>query len=328
MTTGTKMDTEIIKLPIEEFTTTKVDGDGIFDQLMQANKAHLEQEFQKNRIKGPEYATVYLGSLEQTMQTALQFFIEGRKSKLEEKLIEKQIELADKQLDMADCEQALCRANISKVNAETAMITAQMEKIPHEIALAQAQADIAAEQVLIAKEELLIAKANLVKIPAEIANIEANTTLLGKQVDKLTKDILQVTSQTSLIDQQTVNAKTENITMQKQQCKLDAEFDLLVLQKGKVGSETALLTQKVATEAAQVSSGGVDPNSVIGRQKALYVAQTDGFQRNAEHQVAKLMADTWAVQRTTDEGVQPGGAGLGDAEIRRAINKALSGVQA
>ena len=49
-------------IALADLTTSLVDGEGVFDVLMRANKAHLEQEFIKGRIKGPEYAQVYLGS--------------------------------------------------------------------------------------------------------------------------------------------------------------------------------------------------------------------------------------------------------------------------
>lgn len=303
------MPQDLTKIPIDEFTTAAIDGTGVFDVLMQANKAHLLHEFEKGRIKGPEYANVYLGSLEQTMQTAVEFFIQSTKSKLEALLIEKQIELADKELElmdkklsMADCEQALCQAQIAKLGAETDMIVAQMDKIPFEIALAEAEMETAQENVL-------IARANLAKIPAEIAHIEA---------------------QTSLVEQNTVNAVTENDTMLKQQCKLDAEYEVLMQTIAKVQAEASLLGHKSATELAQTQGAGVDSDSIIGRQKLLYTAQTEGFTRNAEHAAAKLMADTWSVRRTTDETGESGNSTnkLDDQTVGRAISKLLAGVGA
>ena len=59
-------------ITIANLTQATVDGTGVFDVLMRANKAHLEAEFAKGRIKGSEYATVYLGSLQAVLQTAFQ----------------------------------------------------------------------------------------------------------------------------------------------------------------------------------------------------------------------------------------------------------------
>lgn len=218
-------------LTVNDLTLATLDGTGVFDVLMRANKAHLESEYQKNRIKGPEYATVYLGSLESVMQTSLQFLLNKDKSDLEAQLIQAQIE---------------------KVNAEI-----------------------------------------------------------------------------GLVKQQTANAAIEAEVLRAQKCKLDAEFDVLLQSKLKTAAEVTLLAQKTQTEKAQTVAMGVDADSVIGRQKALYAAQATGFERDAEQKVAKLMIDSWNVRRTTDEGTVADGTNmLYDPAVGRAVNKLLAGVGA
>ena len=212
------------QLTVQNLSQATLEGNGVFDVLMRANKAHLEAEFAKNRIKGPEYATVYLGSLTQVMQTSLQFLLAQKKEELDAQLLEKQI---------------------------------------------------------------------------------------------------------ALTEQQRLNAIAENAVLVAQECKLRAEFDLIMANILKANQETALLSQKVATERAQVTTMGVDEDSVIGRQKSLYVAQTDGFKRDAEQKAAKLMVDSWNVRRTTDEGTVADAVNLlNDATVGRAVSKLLSGVGA
>ena len=195
---------------IANLTEASVGGNGVFDIMMRTVKAHLEQEYSKNRIRGVEYSTVYLGALETTMQHALAFLVQNQKIGLEATLLQKQLDIA-----------------------------------------------IATE------------------------------------------------------------------------CKLKAEYDLLMLQKDRTTAETALLTQKLQTEKAQTMALGIDEDSVVGRQKALYQAQTNGFTRDAEQKVAKIMVDTWNVRRTTDEATVADGTNmLNDVTIGRAINKMLSGVGA
>lgn len=211
-------------LLVSELSQTTLDGTGVFDVLMRANKAHLDAEYAKNRIKGAEYATVYLGSLQSVLQTALAFVLQQRKNDLEAILLEKQI---------------------------------------------------------------------------------------------------------ALLTQQGLNAVTEGLVLTAQKCKLDAEFDLLQSEKLKSIAETALLTQKNATEKAQTMALGVDVDSVVGRQKALYMAQTNGFARDAEQKAAKLLVDTWNVRRTTDEATVADGTNmLNDITVGRAVNKMLTGVAA
>ena len=211
-------------IAIGELTETTVAGDGVFDVLMRASKAHLEQEFLSGRIKGAEYSTVYLGSLEAVLAASLQFLLQHEKSQ------------------------------------------------------------------------------------AEVA---------------------QVTAQTALITQQTANAVIEGTVLTAQKCKLDAEFDLLQSTNLKTVQETMLLLWKTNTEKAQTVALGVDVDSVVGKQKLLYAAQTEGFSRDAEQKAAKVMVDSWNVRRTTDEGTSANGSNrLDDGSVGRAVSKLLTGVGA
>lgn len=258
-------------ITINDLTLTTLEGTGIFDVLMRATKTHLEAEFNKNRIKGPEYSTVYLGSLESVMRTSLEFLLQRQKISLEAQLMEQQVLVA--------------QAEVEKANA---------------------QVELAKQQVLQSKVELEILQLNKDKIPAEIAHLNAQTALLG---------------------QQKLNAVIEGEVLTNQVCKLKAEYDLLMLQKDRTTAETSLLTQKIATEKAQTTEIGVDANSILGRQKNLYLAQTEGFARDAEQKAATLLADTWKVRRTTNEDTIADSTNkLDDPTIGKAIQKLLSGI--
>lgn len=201
-----------------QLTEKTLTGTGIFDELMSAMNVHLQKEYASNRIRGGDYANVYLGALNSVLQQSVAFLL-------------------------------------------------QQEKAGHE-------ADLVAQQV--------------------------------------------------------TNAQKEHEVLHAQKCKLDGEFDVLVEQVLKVQAETALLGQKRSTELAQVSATNVDVDSVIGRQKGLYAAQTDGFSRDAEQKAAKLMIDAWNVQRTTDPDVTAANNvnRLDDANIGSAVSAMLTGVGA
>ena len=64
------------------------EGSGVFDNLMEAINGNIKVQFDAGRLKGPEYAEVYLGS----MQTAI---AEAMKFVLNKKSIEKALENAD-----------------------------------------------------------------------------------------------------------------------------------------------------------------------------------------------------------------------------------------
>lgn len=207
---------------IADLTVATLDGAGVFDVLMRATKVHLEAEFAKNRIKGSEYATVYLGSLNSVMTASLAFLLQKDKADQEAHLIIQQILLAT---------------------------------------------------------------------------------------------------------QQTANAVLEGTVLVAQKLKLDAEIILINSTKDKTVEETALLLQKTVTEKAQILAAGVDVNSVVGKQKALYSAQTDGFTRDAEQKAVKLMVDTWNVRRTTDENTTANATNkLQDSAVGAAVTKLLEGI--
>lgn len=211
-------------LTLAQLTEGSLSGDGVFDVLMNATKAHLESEYTKNRIRGPEYSQVYLASMQAVLQQATAF-------------------------------------------------------------------------------------------------------LLTK--DKAANEAAMVAAQIALLEQQRLNAIAEHDVLLAQKCKLDAEYDVLMEQKLKSAAENQLLVQKVITERAQVQAIGVDADSVIGKQKALYQAQTDGFKRDAEQKAAKLMVDSWNIRRTTDEATVADQTNmLADTVVGRAVSKMLEGVGA
>lgn len=211
-------------LTLAQLTEGSLSGDGVFDVLMNATKAHLESEYTKNRIRGPEYSQVYLASMQAVLQQATAF-------------------------------------------------------------------------------------------------------LLTK--DKAANEAAMVAAQIALLEQQRLNAIAEHDVLLAQKCKLDAEYDVLLEQKLKSAAENQLLVQKVITERAQVQAIGVDADSVIGKQKALYQAQTDGFKRDAEQKAAKLMVDSWNIRRTTDEATVADQTNmLADTVVGRAVSKMLEGVGA
>jgi len=386
-------------IAVADLTQATLDGTGVFDVLMRANKAHLEAEFNKNRIKGAEYSTVYLGSLTQVMQTALQFLLTKEKTDLEAQLLQKQILLAQSQIDKAASEKLQIEAQTLLINqqkanlvdelltataqriklaqetlvvtaqktqleAQTANVAAELLNIPKQGTLLDAQkevqlqqklnlaadklrvdaqaAQITAETLNVPKQgDVLVAQKNQVtqqtanllaeasNIPKQGLLIDANKAQAIQQTTNLVTQSLQIEAQTLLITQQKANAIIEGTVLTAQQCKLTAEFDLTMGNVLKAAQETSLLSQKVATERAQVTALGVDDNSVVGRQKLLYQAQTSGFTRDAEQKAAKLMVDTWNVRRTTDEGTVADSTNkLADTFVGRAVDKLLTGVNA
>lgn len=88
------MSLPIVPLTIDDLTKTTVDGNGAFDVLMRGSRAHMQQEYDSNRIKGQDYAQVYLGTLTAVLQNAVTYLLQKDEASQKALLIAEQIKLA------------------------------------------------------------------------------------------------------------------------------------------------------------------------------------------------------------------------------------------
>lgn len=267
----------------QAYTTETLDGAGVFDSLMRTLKAHLKEEYSQSRIRGTEYATVYLGALNATMDKSLQFLLTRDKVKLEADVLE--LQAAQMQLDgqRAALEIDLLKQQRNKAFLDGELVKAQAAKVYQDICLAQLQEKKMQEEI----------------------------------------DLLQ--EQFKNQEEETKNTKQQRFVINATKCKLDAEFSVLVQQKLKVVQETALLAQKTSTEAAQITNSAA-VGSVIGAQTALYAAQAEGFQRDAEQKMTKMMLDTWNTRRATSSTLTSANPTnlLDDSNIGKVLEKAIA----
>ena len=143
-----------ITINFEDFSNGVVDhtnpalpewsGSGVFDKLMHAINGNILVQYESGRIKGPEYAQVYLGS----MQTAV---VEAMKFMLTKEQIDKDLELksaqvaaiatensiktaqSDKDLLLKDKELLVKQAQIDKLNDDKLTSAKQRELYQRQI---------------------------------------------------------------------------------------------------------------------------------------------------------------------------------------------------
>jgi plasmid replication initiation protein len=160
---------------------------------------------------------------------------------------------------------------------------------------------------------------------AQIA--EAQVRLTEAQILLVQEEIKRELLNAELIAAQAAKIRREIEMMDLQESLLNAQINLTTAQRTSTDAQSALVIQKTITEKAQTMAGAVEENSVVGKQKNLYQAQTNGYLRDAEQRAAKLMSDTWMTRRTTDEGTIADSTNkLNDATIGLAIEKMLAGV--
>jgi hypothetical protein len=68
---------------MKQLTTVALDGTGVFDKLMAVCGLHAQREFDEDRIRGADYATVYLGMMQACLQASTSFLIQWDKAAVE-----------------------------------------------------------------------------------------------------------------------------------------------------------------------------------------------------------------------------------------------------
>lgn len=305
-------------ITIDNVTTKALDGTGSFDVLMAAADLHLDREWAKDRIKGPEYATVYLGIVTQAMQMSLEF----QRMKADIDLTTQLIAKAQEEIALVTAQKSLIEKQIEQGTAEIAQITAQTLGIIEQTNQTVAQTAHIADQ----RNQTVAQTANITE---QTAQTVAQTTQLAAQTASTQAQTLNIPKEGALLDQKLINETEQLLVVTATKCKLQAEFDVLVKQLAKVDAESALLLQKTTSEQAQTQGGVIAGDSMLGRQNALYVAQTNGYARDAELKVGKAMIDSWNVRRGTDSATAANSTNkLADSNVGQAVQKMLTGIGA
>lgn len=165
----------------------------------------------------------------------------------------------------------------------------------------------------------------------EITNTEYKTTQEMQALRDRTSTELQALRDRTATEMQALRDRTET----ELEVLVDKTVADIASLEAKTESETRLLDQKAITELAQTSDyipntpGMNNTNDVQGtikKQKDLFGKQADGFDRDAEQKLAKIMVDTWSVRKTTDDSTLATPAGLGDPEIHAVLQKAKAGI--
>jgi hypothetical protein len=273
---------------------TDASGNGVFDKLVAAVSSQLQVEFSSGRLTASEYSKVYASAIDTVLNQSIQFLLQKDISANQADLLLAQKNLAVAQEDAVQKEILLTEANTAKVVRETEILDKQELLIEAQKVLTLAQSaktDVETEVLVIEKT----------KLTAEVDMVEAQTAQANKQVEVLNAQLVNIPKEGQLLDKQVLKAQ----------------------------SETDFLAQRIKTEKAQIFDvvDAVNVTGVIGKQKDLYAAQTDGFKRDAEQKLAKMLIDTWSVRRSTDEGIVADSVNkLSDANIGATIIKCMNSI--
>lgn len=277
----------------KDLTGGEVEGAGVFDELMRTVKAHLDKEQTAGRITDQNYATVYLGALQNTLNTASQFLLQVEQTNQQTLLLQEQVKQAKKQNELLD----LQKAQLTVQNA-----TAQYNldfTMPEQLAQLKEQTKLITQQ-----------KHNAV----------TQNTLLTTQNNQATQQIAVAVKQEELLLEQIESAKDEHTNPTGGLNK--AAYDKTV-------AETSVLNQRKLTEEAQTVGEVGAVGGVLGTQMKLVDTQKEGFLRDAEQKAAKIFSDAFSIVHsitpdTVDNG--PNAFGLGKDEANQVMDQLRVGI--
>jgi hypothetical protein len=247
-----------------EVTEGCVDGAGIYDVFMRSHMDAIQQEYKKQRIKGVEYSQVYLGGMQAAMTQAVAFALQKDEAAAKAELAKYAILNAQSAYLKSQAEVLLVGEQICKLQKETELVSAQIR-----LTTAQTWAEIAKTTVEIPTYmgEMLQEPAVLTG-PAPVDNALDIASLMGAQISKTHRERNLLASKELTEQAQTLAS---------------------VKAKDDDGGDTAPGTPIVVA-------------GVVGKEKNLLQRQSDGFLRDAEAKVAKIAADSFAVQYSTVDG--------------------------
>ncbi len=153
--------------------------------------------------------------------------------------------------------------------------------------------------------------------------VSALNNTLGQAIQFL------LTKDQAALQAATLAAQYEKIALELAQ--LEQQTLLIQSQILTDAAQRALINQKTVTEVAQtqdtpMSNTSTGYSGVVGKQNALYAAQTTGFTRDAEQKAAKLALDILATQLSTDDSMTVANTNMHPAAIGALVQKLATGI--
>jgi hypothetical protein len=206
----------------------------------------------------------------------------------------------------------LLPAQLGQTTAQTAQITKETDKSTYELTyILPAQLDrLTSETARLDYEVLSLLPAELARTNKQIDNITADISLSTANKDGIlynTANILPaqkagIEADTSVKNYQLTTqlpAQVAGVTEDTRGKAYNVDFIL--------PAQLELLREQMEARRADTMdtrSDGITPvTGSIGKQKELQEQQVNSYKRDSEQKVAKMLLDTWTVQKSMDEGL-------------------------
>ena len=238
------------EINISEVTDGTVAGSGYFDELMRAVTVHLDTQWVLNRLKGSDYATVYLGLTQSVLQQSLAFAL-GKQQ-------------ADKQAELIAAQAAEVVAGGVRTDtqlADSLLTTAEQRlEIQEKVDLLQTQDS---ELLLNGTKDRLIKDEQVIELQEKVDLLQSQdldvTAKTGIATAQSTQDLLNKQEQVTASITDTDN-KTDSVT---------ADVTLKGIQ-GNVATEQS--TKDLLVKAEQIDTA-IAQQGLINNQAATEIKQ-------------------------------------------------------
>lgn len=277
------------QLTVGTLTECTVDGQGCFDRVMTALKAHLMGEFEAGRITGAEYTKAYIASIQGALQFSVQYLL-GKDN-----------------------------AHFSALGAQATALRANVEAYTAKVQLAIAQAQAHQNKAIYANEVLKLGATDTQRdlVIEQSKQVTAQTSLVGVQENLTSEQVKTQEKQTAHLGKQTELVAEQIGQTVAQTGLIDAQTNTQVQQK-------ELLKEQTEQAHAQVSDTQLDGKTAvtgyIGDQKALLKQQVVSFKKDSIIKSAKIYADSFATQMSMNSATVEN-TGLDSTGIGAAMNK-------
>lgn len=145
---------------VSDLTDGTVGGDGAFEVLMASMRAHLQTEFEKNRITGDQYTKAYIELTSLAMSTGLQLVLGRAQAYWQAILVREQAKRAEAEavtaivgLETAKAQLAMARSQAEMAEAQMVLAKLQLASEDARYNLTHAQIDLTEEQIEVARAQ-------------------------------------------------------------------------------------------------------------------------------------------------------------------------------
>ena len=262
-------------LDIQELTTKQLNGTGVFDVLMSTSSIHIKEEYEKGRIRGQEYAQVYLGAMQAVLATSVDYLnrskllgIEIANQEKQGLLIEAQTALTEAQANQVIQETTLkLPAEVANINASTALSNANKDRVVEELTLIPLQGNLLTAQTTQVGAETILTNKRVDQLTQELAKIPVEVQLLESQVLTQNAQNQLIAAQTEGVTLQNTKVPKEILLLDKQALQADGSIALTTAQKEQIVAET---TTRLPVEVQNLVKQGNN----LAKQALMTDAQT------------------------------------------------------